>query len=60
MLHRVKLSVYNVHLRIADFEDVAFQIFRARDLSFELKEHSVFGVHKTDVTAVHFGVRHGK
>ena len=59
MLQRVKLSVYNVHLRIADCEDVAFQIFRARDLSFELKEHSVFGVHKADVTAVHFGVRHG-
>ena len=41
-----QLSVHNVHLRIADCENVAFQISRTRGLSFDCKEETVFGVHK--------------
>lgn len=54
-----QLSVHNVHLRIADCENVAFQISRTRGLSFDCKEETVFGVHKTDAATVHCGVRHG-
>ena len=59
MLHRLELFVHDVLLSIADCKSVAFHIFRARFLSVDLKEHIVFGVHKTDAAAVHCGVHHG-
>ena len=59
ILHRMELSVHNFQLRIADCENVAFKIFRARGLSIDLKEHTVFGFHKTDAAALHCGVRQG-
>ena len=61
ILARLELSVHNVHLRIADCEDVTwhFRFSEPEIISVELKEHTVFGVHKTDVTALQFGVRQG-
>ena len=53
ILHRHELFVHDVHLRIADSENVAFHISRASCLSVDL---DVFGVHKTDAAAVHWGV----
>ena len=58
-LHRLEPFVHDVHLSIADFESVAIHISRARFLSVNLKEHTVFGVHKTDAASVHCGVQHG-
>ena len=48
ILHRLELFLHDVHLRIADGENVAFHISRARRLSVDLKEDTVFGVNKTD------------
>jgi len=59
MLHRLELFVHHVLLSIAYCKSVAFHIFRARFLSVDLKEHIVFGVHKTDAAAVHCFVHHG-
>lgn len=59
MLHRLELSVHDVLLSIAHSKNVAFHIFRARFLSVDLKEHTSFGVHRTDAASVHCGVRHG-
>ena len=58
-LHRLEPFVHDVHLSIADCESVAIHISRARFLSVNLKEHTVFGVHKTDAASVHCGFQHG-
>ena len=55
-LQRLERFVHDVHLSIADCESVAIHISRARFLSVNLKEHTVFGVHKTDAVSVHCGV----
>ena len=52
-LHRLELTVHNVHLSVTDCEDVTFQISRARGFSFVLKMNTVLCVHKTGATAVH-------
>ena len=59
ILHRLELFVHNVHLSIADSENMAFYTSRARSLSFDFKKLTVVGVHKTDAAAMHLGVRHG-
>ena len=42
ILHRLELSVHNVHLSIVDCENVASHISGARCLSVDLEEHAVF------------------
>ena len=56
---QILAAVHDVHLSIADGVHVAFQISRARGLSFDLKIHTILGVHKTGAAAMHSVAFHG-